>query len=289
MIEAPTIAKVLRLATDKLRAADISEAQLTAQSLLAAALGQDRTYLIVNFKRQLTSNEIARFEKLLSRRVVGEPLQYIIGHQEFFGLEFEVTPDVLIPRPETELIVEEILRLAEGVDASASPVIIDIGTGSGCLAVTFAREIPNARVIASDISLAALSVALRNARRHSLNDRIAFLNADLITAFVEAPIADFIVSNPPYIAAEELPQLQREVRDWEPQVALTDFFDGLSVYRRLFREAPARLRSNGHLLCEIGYSQSDAVVQLIDEKHWNEPRLLSDLQGIPRVIVLQKR
>ena len=281
-----TIAEALQSANASLREAGVPEAQLVAQSLLTEALKCDRTYLIINFSRQLTTEEQENFAELLARRAAGEPLQYITGRQEFFGLEFEVTPDVLIPRPETELIVEEVIRLAADRDA---PFIVDVGTGSGCLAVALARELPAARLVATDISFAAASVARRNARRHGLGERISLLVADLLATFPTAPFADFIVSNPPYVAARELPTLQREVRDWEPRVALTDFGDGLSNYRRLFSEAPSRLKSGGYLLCEMGFTQAETISRMVDEANWKEPRLLADLQKIPRTLVLERR
>ncbi|QQS46020.1 MAG: peptide chain release factor N(5)-glutamine methyltransferase [Acidobacteriota bacterium] len=280
-----TIAETLRAATDRLRAASAPNDVLDAQALLAHALGCDRTYLIVNYREELSAEAIRGFTELIERRATGEPLQYITGRQEFFGLDFEVTPDVLIPRPETEIIVEETIRLAEGIE---SPMIIDAGTGSGCLAVTLARELPGARIIATDISVAALRVARRNARRHNLEERISFLAADLLDALVEEPFADFLISNPPYVSGSQMQALQREVRDWEPATALTDFDDGLSFYRRLLRDAVSRLKPGGYLICEMGFSQSGAVTEMVDDRHWVERRLLDDLQGIPRTIVLRR-
>jgi release factor glutamine methyltransferase len=284
----PTIAETLKRAGVQLRDAEVPNDVLDAQTLLAEALGKDRTYLIVNFNQELSEDLLAKYQALIERRAAGEPLQYITGHQEFFGLEFEVTRDVLIPRPETEILVEETIRLAHLHDL-AEPVIVDIGTGSGCIAVTLARELSAAHVTACDISPAALGVARRNAARLGLGSRIRFAESDLFAAFPELDFADFILSNPPYVAAEELPALQREVRDWEPHIALSDFADGLSFYRRLLTEAPARLKSGGHLLCEMGYTQSEAVLEMVDRGIWDEPRLLDDLQGIPRTIVLRKR
>jgi len=285
---AATIAETLKQASEQLRAALVANDLLDAQTLLAEALGKDRTYLIVNFNQQLGEQLQAKYQTLIKRRASGEPLQYITGHQEFFGLEFEVTPDVLIPRPETELIIEETIRLVQQSNI-AVPVIIDVGTGSGCIAITLARELEQASVIAGDISPAALNVARRNAAKHGLADRVRFVESDLLAAFPEANYADFILSNPPYIAAHELPSLQREVRDWEPHIALSDFADGLSFYRRLLADAPARLKTGGYLLCEMGYTQSEAIFAMVDFGVWDEPRLLDDLQDIPRTLVLCKR
>lgn len=287
-----TIAETLRLATGKLREAGVSNDVLDAQTLLAEARGCDRTYLIVNFNQELTAETLERYERLIARRATGEPLQYIVGHQEFFGLEFEVTPDVLIPRPETELIVEETIRLVQEIAASKTewqPLMIDVGTGSGCIAVTLAREISSARVIACDISLAALRVARRNAARHGLLERISFVASDLLSAFADTSLADFIISNPPYVIERDLETLQREVRDWEPRGALTDFGDGLSFYRRLLGAAPARLNPGGFLICEMGYAQAEAITALIAARLWDESRVLADLQGIPRTLVLRRK
>ncbi|MEP7340536.1 MAG: peptide chain release factor N(5)-glutamine methyltransferase [Acidobacteriota bacterium] len=287
-----TIAETLKQASEQLRAASVPNDVLDAQTLLAEALGKDRTYLIVNFNQQLPDNLLAQYQTLIGRRTSGEPLQYITGHQEFFGLEFEVTSDVLIPRPETEILVEETIRLVHQNNI-AEPVILDVGTGSGCIAVTLARELSAARVIACDISHAALNVARRNAAKHKLEDRMQFIKSDLLSAFPETffktGFADFILSNPPYVAAHELPGLQREVRDWEPHLALSDFADGLSFYRRLLEEAPARLKPGGYLICEMGYTQSETVTAMVNHQVWDEPRLIDDLQGIPRTMVLCKR
>ncbi len=276
-----TIAAVLKKAAALLHDAKVPNDLLDAQTLLAHTLGQDRTYLIINFNEALADDLLAQYQSLITRRTTGEPLQYIVGHQEFYGLEFEVTLAVLIPRPETELIIEETLRLAATI---AAPVIIDVGTGSGCIAVTLARELEEARVFATDISAAALQVARRNAEKHSLADRVEFLACDLLSRV--AVKADFIVSNPPYIAPHELPTLPREVRDWEPHNALTDYADGLQFYRRLLNEAPAHLKPNGYLIFEMGYQQAEQIKTFVDRTVWNEPKALRDWQGIERTLVL---
>ncbi|MBO0725859.1 MAG: peptide chain release factor N(5)-glutamine methyltransferase [Blastocatellia bacterium] len=290
-----TIAEALKEAGERLRAGSVPNDLLDAQTLLAEALGKDRTYLIINFNQQAPEDLLSKFQDMVNRRAAGEPLQYITGHQEFFGLDFEVTPDVLIPRPETELIVEETIRIVqqEGRQegrpyAVARPLIVDVGAGSGAIAVALARELGEARVVASDISEAALRVARRNAARHGLGARIGFVVSDLLDAFTEEDFADFILSNPPYVSQEEMPSLQREVRDWEPRLALTDSKDGLSFYRRLLKEAPSRLKPGGHLICEMGYRQSERVLAMVNHQVWAAGRLLDDLQGIPRTIVLRK-
>lgn len=282
-----TIAEALKDASERLRAGSVPNDLLDAQTLLAEALGKDRTYLIVNFNQQAPEDVLSKFRAMVNRRATGEPLQYITGHQEFFGLDFEVTPDVLIPRPETELIVEETIRIVQQ-ERIVRPVIVDIGAGSGCIAVALARELGDARVVASDISETALRVARRNAARHGLEDRIGFIASDLLDAFAEEEFADFILSNPPYVAEEEMPSLQREVRDWEPRLALTDSNDGLSLYRRLLKDAPLHLKPGGHLICEMGYRQSERISAMVNHQIWDGVSLLDDLQGIPRTIVLRK-
>jgi release factor glutamine methyltransferase len=279
----PTISETLKRASEQLRAASVPNDVLDAQTLLAHALGQDRTYLIVHFNQPLSVDELTSYQALIARRAIGEPLQYITGRQVFFGLEFEVTPDVLIPRPETELIVEEAIRLSQG----SRPVILDLCTGSGCIAVALARELSAARVFASDVSPAALQVARRNAARHGL--RVEFLASDLLEAFAQQPFADVITCNPPYVAEREMPTLQREVREWEPRIALSDAGDGLSFHRRLLAETPSRLRPGGVLLCEMGYTQSEAILAMLNPTDWEAPQLLDDLQGIPRTLVLKRR
>ena len=282
----PTIAETLKAASLQLKHAEVPNDVLDAQTLLAFTIKQDRTYLIIHFNDQLSEEIIPVFQSLIQRRATGEPLQYITGRQEFFGLEFEVTPAVLIPRPETELIVEETLLLSQNI---AQPLIIDAGTGSGCIAIALARELENAKIIATDISAEALKVASRNAVKHGVENRINFIKCDLLSGIPKNTKADLIVSNPPYIAPEEIATLQREVRDWEPHNALTDYADGLNFYRRLLVEAVEFLQSEGFLIFEMGYEQSEKIKALIDYNIWRESITLQDLQGIPRTMILQLR
>jgi release factor glutamine methyltransferase len=290
----PTYAETLREAAQRLRTASVPNDLLDAQSLLAYALGEDRTYLIVHYHDEVPAQVLPPFWRSLERRCAGEPLQYITGRQAFFGLDFEVSPAVLIPRPETELIVEELLRLANeeregrGDLPPMAPLVIDLGTGSGCLAIAIARELPQARVLAVDRSAAALEVAVRNGRRHEVMDRVQWIVGDLLEPIDERPLAWAIVSNPPYIAVEEIAGLAREVREWEPRMALTDGGDGLDFHRRLLREAPSRLAAGGYLLIELGYQQSAAVISMVEASLWEAPRVIPDLQGIARTLVLQR-
>jgi len=273
-------------ATHRLRKAGVPEARREAGSLLAHVLGRDRSFIISQAEDLITEEDLDRFRETVEWRAQGKPLQYITGHQEFFGLDFEVTSDVLIPRPETELLVETALKF---VDSDTAPAFCDVGTGSGCIAITLVTQIPQSRAVAVDISPAALEVAKRNAARHAVLDRVDFAVSDCFSELkAEETIFDLIVSNPPYVAERALEGLQREVRDFEPRVALQAGVDGLDVVRRLLSEAGKFLKTGGHLLLEIGFDQHDAVRGLIDSSTWKLLDIHQDLQGIPRIVALQK-
>ena len=272
-----------------LRGAGVAEPRLDAGSLLTYVLSRDRTFLIAHGDDELPREDLERFRRLVERRAGGEPLQYVTGRQEFYGLDFEVTPDVLIPRPETELLVETALDLLR--DAHA-PSICDVGTGSGCIPVALLHERRDATALALDVSPAALRVAERNAARHGVAPRIRFLVSDCFEALEDDDEArgsrfDLIVSNPPYVAEQDLPGLQREVRDHEPRVALTPGGDGLSVIRRLVRDAPRFLVPDGHFVFEIGFNQHEAVAALVDPSVWTLLAVRQDLQSIPRIVALK--
>jgi release factor glutamine methyltransferase len=228
---------------------------------------------------------------MVARRGAGEPLQYITGHQEFYGLDFLVTPSVLIPRPETEFLVEAALKVIRAAGLE-SPLIADVGTGSGCIAIALATEIARARVIAIDISRAALDVARRNGERLGVGDRIEFLEGDFLGPLARADLAgklDLIASNPPYVSRDRPDTIQREVRDWEPHVALFGGPDGLDYYRRLIAESPRYLKPGGSIVCEIGYSQLDQVRAMIDPDKAELIFIAKDLQGIPRTLAIQRK
>ena len=280
-----SIAQALTMATQILKYAGVPEARREAGSLLSFILTKDRTFLISHADDQLSDDALRRFQEGVERRASGEPLQYITGVQDFYGREFRVTPDVLIPRPETELLVEAAIELVG--DHSS---ICDVGTGSGCIAVTLLCELRNARVVAVDKSAPALEIAKLNARNHEVSDRIDFAISDCFGALDAGQQRfDMVVSNPPYVSADMMAGLQREVRDHEPLLALSPGGDGLSVIRRLILEAPAYLKSDGHLIMEIGFDQGEAVKELIDEGVWHLRDIKPDLQGIPRIVVLQKK
>ena len=261
-----SIAKTISQGAQRLRLAGVPEARREAGSLVAYVLGRDRSFILSHAADAIDAEQTERFRQYLERRAQGEPLQYITGHQEFFGLDFEVTKDCLIPRPETELLLETALRLYTG--AEATPFICDVGTGSGCIAITLLHELPQARAIAIDLSPAALAVAQRNARRHSATDRLEFVLSDCFVALHRQEPRqlsfDLIVSNPPYVEEGAIAGLQREVRNFEPRIALAGGTDGLAIVRRLLLEAPRFLNSGGYFLFEIGFTQATAVEQLID-------------------------
>jgi release factor glutamine methyltransferase len=286
--EPTTIAEALREAAAGLRVAGLDEPRREAGSLLSYVTGRDRAFLITHADEELGAEVLSAFRAAVARRAAGEPFQYITGRQEFYGRAFEVTPDVLIPRPETELLVETALGLLEGADA---PLVCDVGTGSGCVAVTLLHGRRDARGLALDISPAALEVAARNAARHGVGERLRLAVSDCFGALraegVEKTRFDLVASNPPYVAEDALAGLQREVREHEPRAALTPGGDGLSVIRRLVAEAPAFLKPGGHLLLEIGFDQHEQVAALVDARVWTLLDIRRDLQGIPRTAVLR--
>lgn len=287
MSEQFTIARAIVEAAQILRQAGVPEARREAASLIEHLTGRDRTFLITHAETTLASSDIRRLRVLVERRAAGEPLQYITGRQDFYGLDFEVTPDVLIPRPETELLVETALELLD--ETEEKPLICDVGTGSGCIPVALLHELPQAEAIGLDLSLPALLVAAHNAVRHNVRERLALVATDCLAA-IDSERARFsmLVSNPPYVAEDALSGLQREVRDHEPHVALTPGGDGLRIIRRLIKDAPLFLETGGHLLLEIGFDQHEAVGELIDSRVWKLLDIHKDLQGIPRIVALRK-
>jgi release factor glutamine methyltransferase len=317
-----------------LREAHVPSFTLAAELLLLHVLGHDRTWLYAHPEEQVSSADAERFSALLARRAAGEPTQHLTGKQEFWGLDFEVTPDVLIPRPETEHVIEVALdRLAvrelragrkqaltgEGLQ------IADIGTGSGCIAMALAKELPGATIYATDISSAALAVAQRNAALHSVSNCIHFLECNLLDGFINraaapaglsvvgaqhaapllgtdasstprpSPVAnhqsllfDLIASNPPYIGRCEAATLMREVRDHEPEIALYGGEEGFELYAGLITQAAAHLKPGGILVLELGHNSLPAVQPLLDAPTWTNVGVTNDLAGIPRVLAAER-
>jgi release factor glutamine methyltransferase len=267
--------------------------QLAAELLLMHVLGRDRAYLHTHAEEDVPPQTLQRYSHLIAERTTGKPTQYITGHQEFWGLDFEVTAEVLIPRPETEHLVECVLKLARrqrhGKDARLR--IVDVGTGSGCIALALASEFPGAILFGADISPAALVVASRNAARLNMPERVKFLESDLLNRLLDPGFAgtfDFVLSNPPYVGKHEIDKVQREVRDFEPRLAWGgDLERGEEIYARLFPQALQALKPGGHVVVEIGYNMRDRVVELLG-KEWEEVVVTPDLAGIPRVVSARK-
>jgi release factor glutamine methyltransferase len=259
-------------------------ARADAELLLLYLIEQDRAFLIAHPEKVLTAAGAVRYYALIERRAGGEPVQYITGEQEFYGLPFRVTPDVLIPRPETEHLVAKALALAAGF---AHPRIVDVGTGSGVIAVALAHNLAEARITAVDVSEAALEIARGNAERNGVSERILFMQSDLLAA-VAGERFEIVVSNPPYVPTADRDSLSVEVRDHEPALALFAGEDGLDVYRRLIPAAFAALEVGGFLVLEIGYGQSEAVTALLADAGFTRIEFVPDLQGIPRVACGQR-
>lgn len=270
-----TLREALRRATERLDRHGLANARLNAETLLIHCLSADRTYLYTHDERVLTPAEQQRLEDVLYERISGTPVQYIVGRQEFFGRDFVVAPSVLIPRPESELIVEAVLELQPAGGAR----IIDVGTGSGCIGITLALELPQTRVTITDISFDALRIAHLNAARLGAN--VGIVCMDLLDASC-GPF-DLIVSNPPYIPLGDAQGLQREVRDHEPAVALFAGEDGLAGIRRLIPEAEHQLRHGGYFIAEIGFGAENSVLNLLG-KEWEKLPTKLDLQSIPRTV-----
>ncbi|HZD32835.1 MAG TPA: peptide chain release factor N(5)-glutamine methyltransferase [Candidatus Angelobacter sp.] len=277
--------RALAAAVDRLESSDCGSPRMNAETLLMFMLGVNRAYLYAHPERELTSHELARYDEVIEQRASGVPSQYITGHQEFWGLDFVVSPAVLIPRPETEHLVETVLELAREVPAAQ---IVDVGTGSGCVALALAHELKGAEVYAVDLSADALEIARANAARLQLSDRVRFLQSNVLEALAGRRDFDIIVSNPPYVGLDEADKVQRSVFEFEPRMAVFAGANGLDVIRPLIEQAGAALKPGGWLAMEIGYSMRDAVIALLNPTLWDEPSVVPDLQGIPRVIAARK-
>lgn len=275
----------------------MSSAPLAAELLLMHTLGRDRAWIYAHPEQELDTAACESYFSLIARRASGIPTQYLTGHQEFWGLDFEVTPDVLIPRPETEHVIDVALERL-GIVSREIPApcrrefqIADVGTGSGCIAVALAHELPAAKIVATDISAAALDVARRNAGRHGVASRIDFRETNLLDSVLHEARAtsqalrsfDLIASNPPYISRREFPTLAREVREHEPEFALIAGETGTEVYAPLIAQAAALLKPGGILALELGHDSTSDVLRLLGGPQWSEVTVTKDLAGIPRV------
>lgn len=286
---ANTIRNILKWAISTLKKAEIDSPVINADTLLALVLSCDRTKLYTNPDEILNDSDISRYKKLINERIRHVPLQYITHHAEFMSLDFFVDERVLIPRPETEILVETVLEKARDKQHSDKKVtIIDIGTGSGNIAVSLAKYLSNAEIYASDISQEALAIAMTNVQRHKVVDNVHLLHGDLFDTFsshIEKGNVDFIVSNPPYVSESEWKNLEPELRDHEPYEALVGGKDGLCFYRQIIEDAHAWLKPEGYLVIEISETQATTIIKLMkNDGHYEDIEIIKDLQEKERVI-----
>ena len=291
-----SVRSLLKQGIAQLRGANVPSFTLAAELLLLHVSAQDRAWLYAHPEEILSAEISNHYFALIQRRANGEPTQHLTGKQEFWGLEFEVTPDVLIPRPETEHLIEVSLdRLAlRELRAGRSPrltgtgvTLVDVGTGSGCIAIALAKELPDATIYAADISTAALTVARRNAARFGFVDRIRFLESNLFEAFTPVRF-DLIVSNPPYVGRRMAQTLAREVREHEPEVALYGGEEGYEFYAELVAQSHEFLKPGGLLVLELGHDSLPAVQPLLESRQWTNLGVTNDLAGIPRVLAVER-
>jgi release factor glutamine methyltransferase len=275
-----SIAEKLRHASEILQSSGIIEPRREANSLLTLALQKDKLFLVAHPEYELSFEEENRFQDFLQRRANHEPFQYIAGKQEFYGLDFEVNRNVLIPRPETELIVESAIEI---LHTKRNSNFCEVGIGSGCIAVSILHQIKTARATGLDVSPKALEIAARNAATHEVSNRLELKISDVFEVLKDENF-DLIVSNPPYIPRGDIENLQAEVRDFEPIIALSDGKEGLSIIEKIIAESPKFLNEEGFLLLEIGFGQAEAVREMFEPEIWRAVDIFPDLQGIPRTV-----
>jgi len=266
---------------------DVPSPRLNAELLLLFVLSRERAYLYAHPERELTPDEQSNFDEVVRERARGCPTQYITGHQEFWGLDLLVSPAVLIPRPETEHVVETALELVKEYrfDGPGRLRLLDVGTGSGCIGLALASELPHAEIHACDISEEALEIARTNAARLCLGGKVLFRKSDLLSVYAGEQF-DFVISNPPYVGECDADKVQKQVREFEPKVAVFSGREGMEIYRRLIPQAHDALRLGGWFVAEIGYSEEQKVRNLL--AGWSDLQVTADLQGIPRVVAARK-
>ncbi len=284
----PNISETLKQATEILQASGIVEARREAKSLLAFVLDKNQTFLVAHSEYELSVEEKTQFQAVLERRASREPFQYIVGRQEFCGLDFTVTKDVLIPRLETEMLVEAAIEILR-----KNARFCEVGIGSGCISVSILHQVKTASAIGLDASERALAIAERNAKTHRVSERLELKLSNVFDNLQDEKDEkdekfDLIVSNPPYISSEEMKTLQREVRDFEPHIALTDGKGGLSIVEKIIGTAPNFLKADGFLLMEIGFNQAIKVREMFDKTIWREVEILPDIQSILRMVKAKK-
>jgi release factor glutamine methyltransferase len=284
-----TILKLLHWTTDYFKRNKVAEPRASAEVLLAHLLSEDRLFLYLNYDRPMETEELTAFRTFVRRRLAGEPNQYITGMQEFWSLPFRVSPDVLIPRPETEVLLETVLEFLGSPHPEVR--VVDLGTGSGAIAVALARELPVINIVATDSSMAAVEQAQENALLNQIDSKIHFVCADMFTAFSSAsPKFTVVATNPPYVSHAEFSKLSPEIRDYEPRYALDGGPDGLATIRRIIKEAPTVLSPKGALIMEIGADQAEGVSALVkDSQHYESYRIIRDYSGLDRVLLAVKR
>jgi release factor glutamine methyltransferase len=282
-----TVAAARTWAIQELKRARVISPPLSADLLLCFVLGWDRVRVLSHAEESISEAACVRFQGLVLRNAQGEPLQYLTGVQEFYGLAFQVKPGVLIPRPETEILVEKAVHLI-GDWSLTRTRFLDVGTGSGCIAIAVAHAVPSAKGWAVDISADALEIARGNAARHGLAERILMVQSNLLDCFPRNPCFDLILCNPPYIALKDYDSLPSDVRDHEPHAALFGGETGLELFRELIPEIPPRLAAGGYLLLELGAGQAEEIRQLVEDAGLFVETILPDLQGIPRCLVGRK-
>jgi release factor glutamine methyltransferase len=288
-----TVRRLLEWTSGFFTRKEIDAPRLSAELLLAHVMGVPRIKLYTDYENTVSDKALTIYRELVRRAVEHEPIAYLTGKAHFFSLEFEVEPGVLIPRPDTETLVENVLQLARNTAGFESPRVIDLCTGSGCIAAAIASRLKNSVIVATDISEKAVAVARKNLERLGVGDRVTVAQGDLfdpLKEMVDARPFDLIVANPPYIPTDEIPKLDRNVRDYEPISALDGGMDGLMVHRRIIEEAPGRLRAGGRMYLEIQFDQGPALTEILSRhEEFDDVRVLKDYGGNQRVVTARKK
>jgi release factor glutamine methyltransferase len=286
-----TVGELLKVTTDFLQTRNIDSPRLSAEILLAHQLCLNRIQLYLNFEQPLKEQEVGGYRSLVKRRVRREPIQYITGVQEFWSLEFNVGPGVLVPRPETEVLVEQVIDLYEGNKLSNQPRILDLGTGCGAIAIALGKEIPEAKIWASDVSQHAIDVARQNSIKHGVDERIHFLLGDMFQPFRDGELLfQVIVSNPPYIPSDAFDSLAPEVKDHEPRLALDGGQDGMAYVTKILLEGAEYLTAQGWILVEMDPDQTSNATDLMEKTgRYHSPTRIKDYSRRYRVVMAQKR